>query len=80
MNFDARLDVNIQGGRNCILKTCVEIQEAELAERINALDDLEIDVDLEDDDDFEEGASLSLDFQLCGFAALVFSGVSVLVF
>ncbi|KAI8564709.1 hypothetical protein RHMOL_Rhmol03G0202700 [Rhododendron molle] len=34
------------------------MQEAELAERINALDDLEIEVDLEDDDDFEEGACL----------------------
>lgn len=62
MDLGARLGVSFKGGRNFILKTFVEMQEAELAERINALDDLEIYVDLEDDQNFKEGASLSLDF------------------
>lgn len=34
----------------------------EMAERINALDDLEEDVFAEDDENFEECASLSLEF------------------
>lgn len=43
-------------GRNFILKKFVEMEETELAKRINALDGLEDDAELEDDD-FE-----SLDF------------------
>lgn len=37
------------------------MEEAKLVERMNALDHYEDDVDLLDDDDFKEGASLSLD-------------------
>lgn len=45
-----------------MLKTFVEMQEAELAERFDALDDLENEIELEDDVDFEEDASPSLEF------------------
>lgn len=45
-----------------MLKRFVEMQENELGDRINALDNLEEDVDFEDLDNIEEGASLSLEF------------------
>ncbi|KAG5552658.1 hypothetical protein RHGRI_010677 [Rhododendron griersonianum] len=61
MDVGARLGIHFKGGRNFMLKTLVEMQEAELAERIDALDDLENEFDLEDDVDPEDDASLSLE-------------------
>lgn len=62
MDIGARLGIQYKGGRNFMLKTLVEMQEAELAERIDALDDLENEFELEDDVDFKEDISLSLEF------------------
>lgn len=47
------------------------MEEAILAERIGALDDLEEDTGLEDDEDFEDGASLSPEFYFNSLAVLV---------
>lgn len=56
------LGIECRGGRSFNLKKFVEMEEVEIAERINAPDDFE-DVVLEEDDDFEEGASLSLSLE-----------------
>ncbi|KAI8531874.1 hypothetical protein RHMOL_Rhmol11G0169800 [Rhododendron molle] len=62
LDFGHRLGIEPRGGRNFLLRKFVEMQENELAERINALDDLEEEDDLEDLDDIEKRASLSLEF------------------
>lgn len=41
MDIGARLDIQFKEGRNFMLKKFVEMEEAELAEKINALDDFE---------------------------------------
>lgn len=61
MDTGAKFGIEFRGGRRYTLKKFVEIQENEIAEQINALDDLD-DVVLEDDDGFEDDALLSLEF------------------
>lgn len=62
MDIRAFVGIKFRGGRSFNLKKFVEIEEAEIADKINALDDVDEVGGWENDEDFEDNESLSLEF------------------